>query len=357
MLSIILPTYNEKDSIKKTIFSIVKILKQNNIRYEIIVSDDNSPDKTWEVVDNLSKTNKNIKILRRFENKGLSNSVIDAFQIANGQNLLVMDADGQHDEKIIPKMLEKIKTSDIIIGSRYTKNGSCGDFPFYRKIISKSASLLAYPFLMKKNTTDPMSGFFMLRKSTYMQALPHLQISGYKILLDILFASPKTIKISEVSYVFKNREFGTSKLGIGVIFDYIEMLILQFLKQNKTLIKFLIVGASGIVINLTTLYILVEYFSLNNILSSSVAVELSIVNNFFLNNHWTFIHRKKTNTILERFMKFNLVSLSSLIVNVTIMTILTNLGLWYIYAQFFGILVAFVINYIINNKWTFKKEN
>ncbi len=356
MLSIILPTYNEADSIENTINSILKILIKHNIEYEIIVSDDDSYDKTWKIVENLSKKNNKIKLLRRFKDKGLSNSVVDAFKIAKGDYFLVMDADGQHDENIIPKMYREIKNHDIVVGSRYVKEGNMGNFPWYRIFISKFAWFLAYPLLLNKNIKDSMSGFFMIKKELYYDVLAKLQISGYKILLDILFVSPNTIKIKEIGYTFRLRKHGKSKLGINLIFNTLEMFIIQYLKQNQILIRFAIVGFIGIIINLFTLYSLVEFLKTNYLIASAIAIELSIINNFFLNNYWTFESRKIKTSVINLFLKFNLVSLIALSANVLVMHILVNMNYWYILAQFIGILVAFLINFIINNKWVFKNE-
>lgn len=356
MLSIILPTYNESKSIKTTIHSILNQLENTNSDYEIIVSDDNSPDKTWEIVQDLSKKNNKIHLLRRYKNRGLSPAVLDAFKIAKGNFFLVMDADGQHDETKIQTMLKEIQNHDIVVGSRYIKDGKIDDWAIHRIFVSKFASYLAYPLLKKKKINDPLSGFFMIKKTLFEKLPQNMNVSGYKILLDILFASPNTVKIKEIPYKFKNRDYGKSKLGSKVIIEYINMLIKQLLKQNLILIKFLTVGSIGTIVNLTLMYILVEYISFSYMLASTISVEISIINNFILNNTWTFSSRKIKNSILNRFLKFNLTSLFSLVINVSILLLLVHFGIWYLIAQFIGIIFAFIINFAINNIWVFKDD-
>ncbi len=255
MLTVVLPTYNESEFIEKTITSIIEQIKKAKTGYEIIVVDDNSPDKTWQIVENLSKINKNIKPYVRYRHKGLSDAIVDAFTIAKGDYLLVMDANGMHDEKKIPEMLKEIKSNDIVIGSRYLLKKDTVNMPLQRIIVSKVASYLASPLLRNKKTTDPMSRFFMIKKKKFNEIKPKLQIKGYKILLDILFASPKNIKIHEMHYNLKKQYRGKSKLKKEVVNDYFRMLIKQSIKEYSILIK-----AIAIIIIILIVALLIRYF-------------------------------------------------------------------------------------------------
>lgn len=233
MLSIVLPTYNEKENIIKTIKKIRKVIP-NYQNYEILIMDDNSPDLTWKIVNEYYKKNQNIRAIRRMSNRGLSPAIIEGFSKAKGNIFLVMDADGQHDETIIPKMIESIKNNDLVIGSRFIKGGSVEGWSKFRIFESKFAAMLAKPILNKK-IKDPMSGFFMLKKELFNKVKSKLYGKGYKILLDIAFNSDDS-KIKEVPFKFKIREIGESKLGAKVIIEYLMMLIKYFLKKcNKCL--------------------------------------------------------------------------------------------------------------------------
>lgn len=356
MLSIILPTYNEAQNIKKTISSLVNVLDEAKVPFEILVADDNSPDGTKNIVEKLSAKDKRIRLLVRYADKGLSKAIVDGFEHAKGNFFLVMDADGQHDETIIPRMFAEKEMYDIVVGSRYVKGGGFGSAPLYRLFVSRIASYLAFPLLGRKKIQDPMSGFFMVKKSLYEKVKKKINASGYKILLELLFAADDKVRIKEVPFHFKKREQGESKLGTKVILEYLLVLFKQGIKQHSTLLKFLFVGALGTIVNLGLMFFFVETQHFSYLLSSVLAVEVSILHNFFWNNHWTFAQRRTGKTLFVRLLRFNGVSLCSLLVNVGVFLLFLKLGTWYLLAQFFGIILAFFVNYLVNNYWVFKNE-
>ncbi|MGM5480219.1 MAG: glycosyltransferase [Nanobdellota archaeon] len=358
MLSIIIPTFNERDIILQTISSIQDAI-DNNFPYEIIVADDDSPDKTWKLVDTASKKDSHIRFLRRKgKQKGLSRSVVDGFDHAKGDYFLVIDADGQHDEKIIPRMYDKAKSSDVVVASRFIKGGGVSDWSKSRLLISRSFSLLSRP-LLKAKTSDPMSGFFLVKKTVYEKVKNDLDLSGYKILLALLFASQKykKPKVKEVPYMFRPRELGESKASLKVAFQYIGMLFKQAYCSNRKFLKFAVVGTSGVLVNYAVLILFKEIVGLYLLFASAIAVETSIITNFLLNNFWTWKSNRHTNSFAGRFLRFNLVSLIALALNVSILFVLTEyVGMWYIIANAFGILVGMLVNFSMNDKWTFKKN-
>ena len=350
MLSIIIPTFNEREAIIPTISSVLKVIPKDT-KFEIIVADDDSPDRTWDVVNKKFANQKNIWALRRTKNKGLSPAVIDGFTHAKGDYLLVMDADGQHDQTKIPKMLKAIKNNDIVIGSRFVKGGSVKGWSKKRIFISKTAALMAKP-LLYSSVKDPMSGFFMIQKKSFNRIKNKINPLGYKIMLEILFALPKA-RIHEVGYQFGLREQGESKLTSKVMIEYIRMLIKQGLKKYNKFIKFCFVGASGVVVNMGLLYVLTEYVGWFYLASSAVAIETSIITNFLLNNWWTW--KKKAKGFFLRLVKFNIVSLVALVINMGILLFFTEIvGMWYILSNLIGIAVATLANFFLNDKWTFK---
>jgi dolichol-phosphate mannosyltransferase len=350
MFSIILPTYNERESIVKTIKDIKSAVKTKD--YEIIVVDDNSPDKTWDLV---KKTFKDVHCLRRMNKKGLSSAIIDGFIKAKGEYLFVMDADGQHDEKKLQIMFEKIKDNDIVIGTRFRKGGSVEGWSKLRILISKTAAMLAKPFLSNK-ITDPMSGFFGIKKSVFMKYKDDLDAKGYKILLEILFQS-KRFKIEEVPFKFKTRKAGKSKLSFKVMFEYLIMLAKHAITSNLHFIPFSIVGLSGVLVNTGMLYLLTEYVGLYYLISAVFAIETSIITNFLLNNAWTWRKRNFKHSFPHRFFRFNLVSIIALSINLSILFILTHFfNIYYIYSNLIGIACAFLINYFVNDRWTFDEK-
>jgi dolichol-phosphate mannosyltransferase len=212
MISIIIPTYNESENIVFLVSKINKVMKTYS--YEIVVVDDNSPDKTYEIAKKLEK----VMAINRKNKKGLASAVVDGFRIAKGDVLVVMDADLSHDPRYLPIILGKLKKYDLSIGSRFIKKSS-----FRRDIISIVAGLLALPFTKVK---DPMSGFFALKKKVIRNI--KFRPRGYKILLEILVKGDYGL-IYEERIVFKERKYGESKLSFSIMFQYIFQVIELFI--------------------------------------------------------------------------------------------------------------------------------
>jgi dolichol-phosphate mannosyltransferase len=212
-LSIITPTYNEAANIESLASKISTAIP--DIDYELIVVDDDSPDKTWKIAQDLSKKYP-IHVLRRKNKKGLSSAVLDGFKKAHGNLLCVIDADLSHPPEIIPDMIKILQRdkSDIVVASRYSGGGT-KDWPLKRKIFSRFATILARPITSVK---DPMSGFFIVRKHVIQNS--NLVPRGYKILLEIL-AKCDYDKVSEYPFVFKDRAGGKSKLNLKISLEYV----------------------------------------------------------------------------------------------------------------------------------------
>lgn len=219
MISIIIPTYNEKDNIKKLIVSINKILNKHKIKHEIIIVDDNSPDKTGKIAESLKKKYP-LKVIHRKGKLGLASAVIKGFKESKGDIIGAMDADFSHDINIIPKLVNPVikGDADLTIGSRHVKNGNIEGWPLIRKIISKGAILLSSPLTTIK---DPMSGFFFLKKNVIKNI--NLNAKGFKILLEIIVKG-KYKKVKEIPYIFRDRKKGVSKLNKSEYFDYLHNL-------------------------------------------------------------------------------------------------------------------------------------
>ena len=212
MISLVIPTYNEAENIKKLIPQVSRILKKD---YEIVIVDDDSPDKTWKIAQGMKRYN--VRVIRRVKERGLATAVIRGFKEARGDIITVMDADMSHPPKVLAKMASAIKNNDIVIASRYVKGGGL-DMSRRRKNFSKIATLLARPLTSVK---DPMTGFFCFRKEVIKDA--GLKPIGFKILLDVLVKG-RYKKVKEVPFYFTKRFSGESKLGSRVIFDYIRHL-------------------------------------------------------------------------------------------------------------------------------------
>ena len=223
MLSIILPTYNEEENILATIKEIKREL--DGIRHEIIVVDDDSPDMTWKTVQDAKL--KHVRCIRRRRRVSLSAAVILGFSRSRYGLVAAMDADGQHDPKILKEMLAHIKDHDIVIGSRFVEGGGIEGWSRSRYLMSRIAAHLA-DIAAQSKLRDPMSGFFMIKRDTFNSIRERLKGKGYKILLEIVLAletEGRPPRVHEVPLRFRLREKGESKLGIPVIREYISMLL------------------------------------------------------------------------------------------------------------------------------------
>lgn len=216
MVSLVIPTYNESDSIKLLIPKIFEFTKQKNIDMEVIIVDDNSPDGTGAVADELGALY-NVKTVHRRGKLGLSSAVLEGFKIAKGDIFGVMDADLSHDPGVIPDLVKAITEggADISVGSRYVKGGAIRNWPWRRLVTSKVAVWLSKPVT---NVKDSTSGFFFVRK----ECLDGVKINpiGFKIGLEV-FVKAKTKKIVEVPYVFTDRATGKSKFNSKEIMNYL----------------------------------------------------------------------------------------------------------------------------------------
>lgn len=224
-LSVISPTYNESGNVGRLIAEIEKSLQSTD--YEILISDDDSPDLTWAQVDEIGRRNPRVRALRRTSNRGLGPSVVDGFSYATGDVVACIDADLQHDPKILPLMLnELINGADLVVATRYMPGGGTGDWGMIRRLGSWSCTKLAQ-LLLGLKLRDPMSGYFMMRKGDFLKIRDRLNVRGFKILLEIA-ANMQPRRLSEVPYTFGIRSQGKSKLSKKIVFDYVAQVLRLF---------------------------------------------------------------------------------------------------------------------------------
>lgn len=331
-ISLIIPTYNENKNIQQLIIILMQHL--NRIapeKYELIVVDDNSPDRTWELALKLAKKHSQIRVMRRDKEKGLATAVIRGWQAARGEILGVIDADLQHPPQILVQLWQGIqKGADLAVASRNIEGGGVSEWSIMRRFLSRGAQMLGLVILPEAigRVSDPMSGYFMVRRFVLV-GIP-LKPLGYKILIEVL-ARSKVRWIGEVGYIFQERKTGASKVTWQQYLEYLQHLIrLRIdLWQIERFIRFGISGFSGMLVNMTILYLLREFFGLDLTRSAILAGEVAIANNFWWNDRWTFgdIARKQKGRRkrLRRFLKFNLICLSGLILNILVLNVLYNL--------------------------------
>ena len=220
-LSVISPTYNEAENIGLLIARLEKILER--IDYEILVSDDNSPDRTWERVEEISRRNPRVRVLRRTSNRGLSPSVVDGFSAATGDLLACIDADLQHDPDALPQMVHELSNgSNLVIATRYMPGGGTANWNRLRRLGSWVCTKLAQ-WMVGVKLRDPMSGYFVMRRDDFLKIRDRLNVQGFKILLEIA-AHLQPCHIGEIPYTFGPRAHGESKLTKKIVFAYFAQL-------------------------------------------------------------------------------------------------------------------------------------
>ncbi len=354
-VSIVIPTFNEKENITPLLERIARALDARD--YEVVFVDDNSRDGTSELINSLSGKYP-VRVLVRKEERGLATAVVHGIEHSEGGTVVVMDADLQHPPEVIPDLLNKTKSgADIVIASRYTQGGGMKEWGLIRRIISKGAIILAHVLLpATRAVKDPMSGYFAFKRTAISEA--RLKPRGYKILLEILMEG-KFQNAAEVPYTFSNRSGGESKLNTRQQIEYLKHLGSLMWRTGELLrfFKFCLVGLSGVGVNEGLLWLLKEKAGLPYLGSAVIAIETSIITNFMLNNYYTFRQRNEpgTRAFFSRGLKFNMVSLAGLGINLGILGLFTEVfGVNYLVSNLIGIVLAFIWNYLLNTWWTWK---
>jgi len=223
-LCVVVPTFNEVQNIQPLVERLTLALER--IEWEVVFVDDDSSDGTADVIRALALDNVRVRCLQRIGRRGLSTAVIEGMCSTGATYLAVIDGDMQHDESLLPKMLSTLKCEgvDIVIGSRYIAGGGTGAWEESRARISALANRLSR-LIIKTELSDPMSGFFMLRRDAFLSAVRRLSGLGFKILLDLFSSSPTPLRYKELPYTFRPRAHGASKLDSQVAIEYLLLLI------------------------------------------------------------------------------------------------------------------------------------
>jgi dolichol-phosphate mannosyltransferase len=332
-LSIVIPTFNERDNVGTLVERLTALLDPElGERYELLVVDDDSPDRTWELAAELTARYPRLRVMRRVGERGLSTAVIRGWQIARGDVLAVIDADLQHPPEVTLDLLRHMQRADMAVASRHVEGGGVSDWSLWRRILSRGAQLLGLVLLpgVLGRLSDPMSGYFMVRRDA-IAGVP-LSPLGYKILIEVL-GRGRVRWISEVGYVFRERSDGKSKVTWRVYLDYLLHLARLRLATLPVarFMRFAMVGGSGLVVDMAVLFLLSDPRTLGLGLTRSklVAAELAIINNFLLNDAWTFrdlaAGQRGTRHKLRRFLKFNAICGIGLVLNVVLLNVQFNL--------------------------------
>jgi dolichol-phosphate mannosyltransferase len=361
---VVIPTYNEKENISLLVPEIIKAVSGAVHEFSILVVDDESPDGTADVVRNLQETYTNTHLITG-KRRGLGNAYIrgitHALNNLNADAIFQMDADFSHNPGDILRLASFLDGYDVVIGSRYVSGGSVPhEWGLLRKIISFTGNLCARHIAGISPVRDCTSGFRAIRAS-YLRSVDmnSLRTEGYAFLVALLHSLISLgARVKETPIKFVDRSRGETKLGFGDIVGFI--LNCWWIRYNtsKTFLKFAIVGLSGVVVNLGIFSILLN-LGMTRFIASPIAIEISIITNFLLNNFWTFRTADPKRFILRKGLKFKVVSLGTLCLSYGVFVV-TSLAFPLIppqLCQLVGILLAMVFNYFLNSRWTFKGYN
>ncbi|MFP4099538.1 glycosyltransferase [Coleofasciculus sp.] len=360
--SLIIPTYKEAKNIPQIVEQLSRLLdSQLAGDYELIVVDDNSPDDTWKVAQELTADYPQLQVMRRIDERGLSTAVIRGWQVARGEVLGVIDADLQHPPELLLQLWSEIQRgADLAVASRHVEGGGVSDWSIIRRLLSRGAQtigLILLPGVIGR-VSDPMSGYFMVRR----QCLVGRPLSplGYKILIEVL-GRGKVPWIGEVGYVFQERQAGESKVTWKQYVEYLQHLLRLRLSLGHIgrFIRFGLVGFSGVFVDMAVFYLLREHVELGLTRSAILSAEVAILNNFLWNDLWTFgdisRHQQGWRKRFKRFLKFNVICLVGLILNVLLVNLLFNVfGINEYVAKLIAIAAVTVWNFWINLKLSWR---
>ena len=355
-LSVIVPTFNERANVVELMQRLRNSLKGHS--WEVIFVDDDSPDGTAQLVREVGQHDHRVRCIQRIGRRGLSSACIEGMLASSAPYLAVIDGDLQHDETLLPHMLQGLKQdqADIVIGTRYAAGGGVGDWNQSRAAISFFATWLSR-LVLKADLSDPMSGFFMLRREVMERSVRKLSGIGFKILVDLFASSPCPPRFTEIPYEFRTRKAGESKLAAQAAWDYV-MLLLDKLIGHIIPVRFVVfslVGGFGILIHLLVLALVFNQLGLGFVTSQSIATIVAMTSNFALNNILTYRDmRLKGWQWLRGWASFTIACSVGALANVGIASYLFIQDTTWVLAALAGILVGAVWNYAVTKVYTWK---
>lgn len=362
-LAVIVPSYNERENVALLYDKVTAALGATP--FEFIVVDDNSPDGTSEVVREMARHHQNVRGIHRLGRRGLSSAVVEGILASAAPYFAVIDADLQHDETILPQMLDRAMAGDhIVVGTRYSGEGSVGEgLSKAREAGSRFATRLS-SLVTGKSLSDPMSGFFLMRRSIFDEVAPSLSDDGFKILLDIIVSAGrararqgKELRIGEVPYTFRPRHAGESKMSSIVVVQFLGLIVSKLSGGllPTTFLLFALVGGLGVVVHMATLGITHELLGFNFVWSQVAATLLAMTFNFMLNNELTYANKKLRGwRYLTGMLTFYAVCSIGALANVSVASWIYAFDGQFYVAGLLGVLMSVVFNYSVTKVFTWR---
>ncbi|WKA30569.1 glycosyltransferase family 2 protein [Bradyrhizobium roseum] len=358
LLSVIVPTFNERVNVTKLFDKLGHAL--TGIDWEVIFVDDNSPDGTSDVVRDLAARDARVRGIRRIGRRGLSGACIEGILASSSPFVAVMDADLQHDETQLPKMLAALRDgqAELAVGSRYVEGGSADSFDKQRAGFSLLATGIARR-LLQVSVSDPMSGFFMMRRDRFEELAPQLSTQGFKILLDIIATARGVLRTVEIPYRFGSRLHGESKLDSMVALDFLGLVLAKLTNDAVSLrfLLFALVGSTGLAVHLATLFVTLKLLNLPFAEAQACGAFVAMTTNFILNNFLTYRdQRLKGFAVLRGLLAFYFVCSVGLLANVGVaFAVYDHEPTWWV-AGAAGALMGVVWNYAMSGLLVWRKR-
>lgn len=360
-LSVIVPTFNERANIEELIQRLDAAL--SGMPWEVIVVDDDSPDGTAARVRELGQVDARVRLVWRVHRRGLASACVEGMLASCAPFVAVMDADLQHDERLLPALLEAVKTHhlDIAVGSRHVPGGSLGDWSPRRQRFSQLAERLSR-LVLQADLRDPMSGFFLLRREFLDEVVRDLSLVGFKILVDLFVSARRPPRFQELPYRFRTRQAGESKLDGLVAWEYLMMLLDKSLGRYLPIrfIPFALIGGLGVGVHMAVLWLLFRALEQGFVAAQSAATLVAMTANFFLNNLLTYRDRRLRGWgLLRGWFSFSLACSIGAVANVGIATYLFEQRAMgeagWVLSAVAGILVGAVWNYAVTSVYTWSR--
>jgi len=355
-LAVIVPTFNERDNVMPFLEALAAALGQ--ISYEVIFVDDDSPDGTSDVIREISQRDPRVRVLHRINRRGLASACVEGMLASSAPYLAVMDADLQHDETLLPQMLERLKTKtlDVVVGSRNIAGGSMGEFAQSRVRLSMLGRRFSQS-VCRCEINDPMSGFFVLSRPFLMEVVHGVSGIGFKILVDLLASCQRPVRLEEVPYRFRTRQHGESKLDILVGVEYLQLLLDKFIGDyvSPSFVLFSLVGASGVVLYLAVLWLQLSWLGVSFRQAQVVATLASMTTNFLLNNAITYRDRRLRGwNILHGLFLFYVACSFGVLINIETAEFARSAGFPWYAAGLLGLVLSSVWNYGVTRIFTWR---
>jgi len=355
--TVVVPTYRERENIPIVVERLEKLLAGR--KWEVVFVDDDSDDGSLAVLTSLARTKTHVRFIRRVGRRGLASACIEGMASSAADLFAVMDADLQHDETILPKMLEAFDTEpelELTVGTRYAGTGGVGDWSKGRQIVSRVATAIE-KVLLRTPLSDPMSGFFVIRRELFEETVRQMTGKGFKILLDIVLTARRPLRLREFPYHFRSRQFGESKLDIVVGLEYL------FLLADKTLGRFVpvrfvlytLAGLSGLLLHLLVLGTLFQLGGIAFGKAQTIATVVAMISNFLVNNAVTFrSQRLKGGVLLPGLVAYLAICTVGALANVQTAQYLFEQRIPWWFAGTTGALIGAVWNYAVSTQivWT-----